>query len=81
MSDELKRELAIEGQLRRARKEAASLTRQADWEKADKIESDHAKERKLAEKKYHRDHDKRLTMAAKHLAKRYGKDWDHLKHR
>lgn len=81
MSDELKRELAIEGQLRRARKEAASLTRRADWEKADKIEIDHAKERKLAEKKYHRDYDKRLTMAAKHLAKRYGENWNRLKQR
>lgn len=81
MSDELKRELVVEGQLRRARKEAASLTRQADWEKADKIENDHAKERRVAEKKYHRDYDKRLIMAAKHLAKRHGEDWDRLKRR
>jgi hypothetical protein len=78
MESLIKRELIADQALLTLRKEAGVLTRRADWEKAVEIEGRYQKKRRKTERIFHRDYDKRFEMAARHLAKVFGKDWAKL---
>ena len=65
--DRLQTEIALEA----ARRDAAKLTRTADWEKRMEIEARYRRERNRINRAHHRDRPKRLTWVKQSLAKRH----------
>lgn len=61
--------------------QAKSLTRLADWEKLQEINTRHLREIKIQLRKYHLNYDTRLRMACDHIARARGEKFDKLKRR
>lgn len=61
--------------------EAKNLTRLADWEKLQEINTRHLREIKVQLRKYHLNFETRLKMACEHSARQRGEKFDKLKRR
>lgn len=61
--------------------QAKGLTRLADWEKLQEINTRHLREIKIQLRKYHLNYETRLKMACEHIARRRGQRFDKLKRR
>lgn len=59
--------------------EAKGLTRLADWEKLQEINTRHLREIKIQLRKYHLNYETRLKMACEHIARLRGEKFDKLK--